>query len=57
METYSWDFGDGTVPSSEPNPTHVFEKSGTFTVKLEAKYADQTVKSSEKDIVVKNAAE
>lgn len=57
IETYSWDFGDGTVPSSEPNPTHVFEKSGTFTVKLEAKYADQTVKSSEKDIVVKNAAE
>ena len=28
-----WDFGDGTI-SSERNPTHKYEKKGTFIVKL-----------------------
>ena len=26
--TYRWDFGDGTPPSTEPNPTHVFKGPG-----------------------------
>ncbi len=30
---YSWDFGDG-VTSTKVNPTHTFNKSGVFTVKL-----------------------
>ncbi|MDQ1343779.1 MAG: hypothetical protein QG650_499, partial [Patescibacteria group bacterium] len=56
IETYSWDFGDGTIPSTEPTPTHIYEKAGTFTVKLEARYADATIRTIEKDIVVKNPA-
>lgn len=34
-DTWSWDFGDGNT-SMEQNPTHVFENSGTFTVRLTA---------------------
>lgn len=30
---YKWDFGDGTT-SAEAQPAHVFNKQGTFTVKL-----------------------
>lgn len=55
IETYSWDFGDGTVPSAEPMPTHAFESPGTFTVKLQVRYADATVKSVEKEIEIKEA--
>jgi len=29
-----WDFGDGSPVSTEINPTHVFARSGTFTVTL-----------------------
>ncbi|MFM2146383.1 MAG: hypothetical protein RL732_1219 [Bacteroidota bacterium] len=36
--TYSWDFGDGTAPSTVASPSHVFQVSGgkpqKFTVKL-----------------------
>ncbi len=33
--SYTWDFGDGNE-SSEENPTHTFETSGTYTINLEA---------------------
>jgi PKD repeat protein len=33
-ETYAWDFGDGSPPSSESNPAHVYAASGTYTVTL-----------------------
>jgi PKD repeat protein len=32
-DSYLWDFGDGTI-STEPNPTHVYNLSGTYTVSL-----------------------
>src|SRR5690606_28415144 len=33
---YIWDFGDGSVPASSPNPfiTHNYSSPGNFTVKL-----------------------
>ncbi len=31
--TYTWDFGDGNT-STEENPTHTYEKTGTYTVVL-----------------------
>ena len=32
--TYNWDFGDGSTPSSEKNPTHVYEKPGKYNYTL-----------------------
>jgi PKD repeat protein len=34
-KTYTWDFGDGTT-STEENPSHPYNKAGTFQVKLTA---------------------
>ncbi|NIP35046.1 MAG: PKD domain-containing protein [Thermoplasmata archaeon] len=31
--TYHWDFGDGTT-SNEQNPSHTYDKKGTYTVTL-----------------------
>lgn len=33
MNTYLWDFGDGTT-STEENPAHTYEAEGTYTVTL-----------------------
>ena len=32
--TYDWDFGDGTVGSTEANPVHVYSAVGTYTASL-----------------------
>lgn len=32
--SYSWDFGDGSIGSSTPNPTHSYSVHGTYTVSL-----------------------
>jgi|GEM_PF-6455398 len=31
---YSWDFGDGSPPNSDPNPSHTFIRSGVYSVQL-----------------------
>lgn len=31
---YAWDFGDGTPPVTDPNPTHTYATDGTFTINL-----------------------
>ncbi len=33
-ESYSWDFGDGSLPSSETDPQHIYADTGYFTVTL-----------------------
>jgi glucose/arabinose dehydrogenase len=32
--SYSWNFGDGTPPSSQPNPRHNYSSPGTYTATL-----------------------
>ncbi len=32
--TYSWDFDDGSPPSSSPTPTHTYNSEGTFSATL-----------------------
>ena len=32
--TVSWDFGDGSPLSTDPNPTHIYSNSGNYTVTL-----------------------
>lgn len=34
--SYSWDFGDGTIPNTATNPTHYFVGNGPYTVSLTA---------------------
>lgn len=34
IQTYDWDFGDGTLHSNLPYPTHTFTDTGTFKVIL-----------------------
>jgi gliding motility-associated-like protein len=31
---FVWDFGDGSPPSTDPDPSHVYNNVGTYTVKL-----------------------
>lgn len=33
---YMWDFGDGSAPSTEPNPSHTFPGNGSYVVTLNA---------------------
>ena len=40
IETWLWDFGDGTPTSNEKNPVHIFTTAGTFQVKLTVKNLD-----------------
>jgi PKD repeat protein len=43
--TYAWDFdGDGEADSAEPNPTHVYTETGSFTARL--KVTDLSGKSA-----------
>ena len=36
VNVYTWDFGDATPISREVNPSHVYTRPGTYTVKLNA---------------------
>jgi hypothetical protein len=33
--TYRWDFGDGSSPSSEPDPTHAYAAGGSYVATVE----------------------
>ena len=33
-DNVTWNFGDGSAPSNSPNPTHVYQNSGFYTVTL-----------------------
>jgi PKD repeat protein len=35
--TYSWNFGDGSAPSSAQNPSHSYTKAGSYTATLTVK--------------------
>ncbi len=34
VDTYTWDFGDGSATSPNANPTHAYTVAGTYTVSL-----------------------
>lgn len=46
---YNWNFGDGTY-SNEPNPSHVFNYPGKYTITLTIYDTDDSIKNS----VIKN---
>jgi len=49
---YSWDFGDGTLPSTLSNPTHIYTTYGIKTVTLTVTNSNGCVKDTSKQILV-----
>ncbi len=45
--SYSWDFGDGSMVSTDENPTHNYAMDGTYTVTLTATNPCGTVTTTE----------
>ncbi len=54
IATYAWDFGDGTT-SDQPNPTHMYAQTGTFTATLALTGQDGSSSMDTIDIVVADA--
>jgi PKD repeat protein len=50
--TYTWDFGDGSPPSSDASPTHVYQKAGEFTATVTVKDSKGKTGSEEADVFV-----
>jgi hypothetical protein len=50
--TISWDFGDGSAPSSAPNPMHVYQGNGDFTATLSVTDSRGQQDSEDTDITV-----
>ena len=48
---YFWDFGDGNI-STEANPSHSYKKSGDYTVKLRADFANNNSISDEVEVEI-----
>lgn len=40
--TYSWDFGDGTPASTDPNPSHTYTSNGSYTATLTVSNGSQS---------------
>lgn len=53
---YSWNFGDGTAPSTQQNPSHTYASAGTFSWTLTVSVAGQTCTQAG-SIAVSNAAQ
>ncbi|MDO6819746.1 PKD domain-containing protein [Zobellia sp. 1_MG-2023] len=52
VKNYGWNFGDGSS-SNEANPSHTFEKAGTFKVVLTVQDAQGKIDTEETTITVK----
>lgn len=50
--SYTWDFGDGSAPSGEQNPKHVYAKAGQYTARLTVKDAAGRIGTDEAQIDV-----
>jgi PKD repeat protein len=53
--TYKWEFGDGSAPGTEANPTHVYQKAGEYTATVNVKDSKGITGSEEIDILVEEA--
>ena len=52
---WEWDFGDGSEPSEERNPTHIYSGYVTYTIQLTVTYANGWQDSIEKKITLMHA--
>ena len=53
--SYRWDFGDGSAPSTEANPTHTYPAPGNYTARLTVTYADGGTSVKEIPVLVLEA--
>jgi glucose/arabinose dehydrogenase len=52
--TYSWDFGDGTgAGETSPNPTHIYQKVGTFEAKVFVRETTAPFAESTADVTIR----
>ncbi|WDZ82622.1 ThuA domain-containing protein [Micromonospora cathayae] len=49
---WEWDFGDGSAPSREADPTHTYVDFGTYQAKLTVTYADGEKATATLEVVV-----
>ncbi|MFN8254536.1 MAG: PKD domain-containing protein [Bacteroidales bacterium] len=56
VNTYSWDFGDGSELSTESNPVHTYDVSGTYNVTLNVT-GDGGEATATKEIVINASIE
>lgn len=47
VSSWLWDFGDGTPPSTEQNPTHVYSEPGVYSVTLTINVDGDTLTKSD----------
>lgn len=52
--SYLWDFGDGGSKSNVINPSHIYTKGGTYTIKLIATSASGAIDSTVRSITIVN---
>ena len=45
--TFTWDFGDGSPPTHDPNPTHTYTSAGTYTARVTLEDPENKVKDSD----------
>jgi PKD repeat protein len=50
--TYKWNFGDGSAPSSETNPSHTYAEPGDYTASVVIANPGGATASDEVDITV-----
>lgn len=50
--TYQWDFGDGSPPSPEANPSHTYMKPGDYTASVTVNGPNGATATDELDITV-----
>jgi glucose/arabinose dehydrogenase/type 1 glutamine amidotransferase len=48
--SWEWDFGDGSKPSTEANPTHTYANFGTYKATLKVTYANGEVATGKIDV-------
>jgi PKD repeat protein len=51
IQSYLWHFGDGHT-STEAEPSHIYEKSGKYTVTLEIQKTDHSTENISKEIEI-----
>ncbi|MGW6504099.1 ThuA domain-containing protein [Nonomuraea angiospora] len=54
--SWEWDFGDGSRPSKEANPTHSYKDFGTYKATLKVTYADGKAATGTIDVKVQCTA-